>query len=91
MYQNWYPDRGGKTSPNPLKINFCLQGVPLGSPGFPLTPVTKIESGRRGASQKNLAPLGDPKSTKIRSKIYDPTNALKITKVSPKGPQKYPI
>ena len=65
MYQNWDPKGGGKTSPNLLKIRFCLQGVPLGSPGEPKA--TKMEP--KGAKMTPRGPQNDFKYTVLGSKV----------------------
>ena len=65
MYQNWDPKEGGETSPNLLKINFCLQGVPLGSPGEPKA--TKMEP--KGAKMTPRGPQNDFKYTVLGSKV----------------------
>ena len=65
MYQNWDPKGGGETSPNLLKIHFCLQGVPLGSPGEPKA--TKMEP--KGAKMTPRGPQNDFKYTVLGSKM----------------------
>jgi hypothetical protein len=73
MYQNWDPKEGGETSPNLLKINFCLQRVPLGSPGEPKA--TKMEP--KGAKMTPRGPQNDFKYTVLGSKVNATNRATK--------------